>query len=351
MGSSTPAPATIQPPAAPRRRPRRRVTALLGFVIILALVAVGGYLAVGAAAYDDLGTLSPDCGGRYLGQDPSNVEARTSDGKVHFDATDLRFSDFTGIAFPSRDARPLTIRAWYAPGPAGTDDPVVILVHGKGSCRRDPVVLLPAGMLHRAGFGVLMLDLRDHGASDYEDGRWAGGVEEYLDVLGAWDWLVEQGYPEGQIGLFGTSLGAATATIAMGEEPRVAATWADSSYSDSGRAATEYAESEGWPGWVAGAGLFVGRIVSGDDLGSLSPDDELTRLAGRPYAITQGDQDETVLVHNAFDNAAIATAAGTPVEPWIIAGAGHVKGIYLEPEEYATRLVSFFDGALGTPGG
>lgn len=319
----------------------------LGVVTLIALV--GGYLAIGAIAYDELSALRPDCSGRWQGLDPSNVEARTGDGVVHFDAAPLRFDDFEEVAFQSRDTRPLTIRAWYAPGPAGTDDPVVVLVHGKGSCRRDPVVLLPAGMLHRAGLGVLMLDLRDHGTSDYEDGRWAGGVEEYLDVLGAFDWLVAKGHAPERIGLFGTSLGAATVTIAMGEEPGVAATWADSSYSDFDLASVEYVESEGWPGWVTSAGLFVGRIVSGDDFGSLEPGEALTALAGRAYAITHGDQDTTVLVHHAFDNARIATAAGTPVEPWIVAGARHVKAIFMEPVEYEERLVQFFRAALGSP--
>lgn len=321
----------------------------LGVAVVAALAA--GYLVVGALAYQDLSALTPDCGGRWQGVDPSNVEARTGDGVVHFDAAALRFDDFREVAFPSRDARPLTIRAWYAPGAAGVDDPVVILVHGKGSCRRDPVVLLPAGMLHRAGFGVLLLDLRDHGASDFEDGRWAGGVEEYLDVLGAWDWLVAEGHAPERIGLLGTSLGAVTATIATGREARVAATWADSSAADIERAAVEFAESEGWPGWIAPAGLLVGRLISGDDLAGLSPAEELTKLAGRPYFITHGDRDETILVHNAFDNARIATAAGTPVEPWIIEGAGHVKGIYRESEEYEGRLLRFFGSALGAPAG
>ncbi len=344
-----PAPPIVASPGPGHRPSRRRLVVLLGLAVAVVALLAGGYLATGVVAYNELSSLKPDCDGRWTSQDPSNMEARTGDGVVHFDASDLRFDDFADVSFPSRDARPLTIRGWYAPGAEGVDDPVVIVVHGKGSCRRDPVVLLPAGMLHRAGFGVLMIDMRDHGTSDYEDGRWAGGVEEYLDVLGAWDWLVAQGHDPERIGLFGTSLGAATVTIAMGEEPRVAATWADSCYSDFEQASTEYTESEGWPGWVTGAGVFVGRLISGDPLGSLSPDDELAKLAARPYFITHGDHDKTVLVHHAFDNARIATRAGTPVEPWIIAGATHVKGIYLEHEAYQAKLVEFFGAALGQP--
>ena len=51
-------------------------------------------------------------------------------------------------------------------------------------------------MLARSGFSVLMMDLRDAGDSDVEDGRVAWGTEEYLDVLGAWDWLkFGEGHP------------------------------------------------------------------------------------------------------------------------------------------------------------
>ena len=96
----------------------------------------------------------------------------------------------------------------------------MILVHGLKSCRRDENVLMPAGMLRRHGFGVLLIDLRDHGDSDDEDLRFAGGTEEYLDVLGAWDWLAAQGVPKDRIGILGMSFGAATTVIAGGEEPR-----------------------------------------------------------------------------------------------------------------------------------
>ena len=92
-------------------------------------------------------------------------------------------------------------------------------------------------MLHRNGFSVLLIDLRDHGDSTREDGRFAGGTDEYRDVLGAWDWLrTEQGLPPASIGLLGISLGAATVLLATGQEPAVAAVWEDSSYADLGTA-------------------------------------------------------------------------------------------------------------------
>ncbi|HSG86826.1 MAG TPA: alpha/beta fold hydrolase [Candidatus Limnocylindrales bacterium] len=341
-----------QPSSTSGSRSRRRPLVAIGVAALtIVVVALAGYLTIGALAYRELSALQPQAGGRWEDQTPANFEARidATSGAPWLDASPYRFDDFTEVAFPSRDARPLTIRAWYAPTAAGVDAPVVVVVHGKGASHRDPVVLLPAGMLHRAGFAVLMPDLRDHGDSDVEDMRWAGGAEEYLDVLGAVDWLVAQGYEPDRIGLMGSSLGAATVTIAMGEEPAVAATWADSAYSDFDVAAEEYTENGGYPGWVTGAGVFVGRIMSGDPLGDHDPARALARLSGRPYAIVHCDADRTVYVHHADDNAAIAAAAGTEVTPWILPGCGHVDAMFVAPDEYERRLLAFFTDALGAP--
>ena len=109
----------------------------------------------------------------------------------------------------------------------------MVVVHGYTSSRRDSWILLAAGMLHRHGFAVLAIDLRNHGDSGRTGGRHTGGVRESADVLGAWDWLVDvRGLPAERIGLFGISLGAASVVIAAGDEPRVAAVWSDSGYGD-----------------------------------------------------------------------------------------------------------------------
>jgi hypothetical protein len=40
-----------------------------------------------------------------------------------------------------------------------------------GSCRRDPAILVSAGMRRGEGFAVLMIDMRDRGDSSRGDGR------------------------------------------------------------------------------------------------------------------------------------------------------------------------------------
>lgn len=347
------------PPTHRSSHRRRWAFVALGVGVALLVAAGSVYAAVGWYAYDRLSRIDPGCGGRaFRMQTPADF--RLYVGRVGADGTrsDLpvatpdvsafRFSDYQDVAFTARGGGP-TIRAWYAPGGAGATDPTVILVHGRGSCRRDPNVLLPAGMLHRAGYAVLLLDLRNHGDSDTDDGRWAGGAKEYLDVLGAWDWLVARGHPPARIGLGGTSLGAATVATALGEEPRVAGAWLDSSYASMSVAVREFAEASGYPAWVADAAIPIGRLMGATSLRTKSPDDELTRLAGRPVAIVHGLADTAVLPHHALDLAGAAARGGTTVEPWLVPGAEHTEAMYQVTDRYEAALLAFFGGAIGRP--
>ena len=99
---------------------------------------------------------------------------------------------YESVRFPSRQPG-INIAGWWVEGKPGA--PAVILVHGLGGCKNAIDVLVPAGMLWRNGFSVLMIDLRNIGESDFVDGRSTAGNVEYQDVLGAWDWLVtNKGY-------------------------------------------------------------------------------------------------------------------------------------------------------------
>ena len=326
-----------------RRRPRR---VLLVLVVVAGLALAAIYLAAGVYGWQSL-EIPHSCGTReFAHQTPADFKASNAGGSLTVDTTAYHFSDYQDVAFPARGTS-LTIRGWYAPGPDGTASPTVVLANGIYSCRRDSVTLLPAAMLHKAGFGVLIVDLRNHGDSDVDDGHAALGGKEYADLLGAWDWLVAGGHDPARIGLFGTSLSGASSLIAMGEEPRIAATWADSSFADVDVLLGEHAASLGFPAVLGGAVVPVGRFLGEAQLASRSPATELARLAGRPIAIVQGLDDTQVLPHHAADLAAAAGRAGTTVEPWLVPGAGHQEAVLLRPADYEARLVSFFTAALG----
>jgi len=313
---------------------------------VLAVVFAGGYLAASAVAWADTTAVDSRCVEDRPGQTPENFVAswRLDDGPT-VDAEPYRFGA-EDVAFESLTPG-LNLRAFWAP-PAEDDGPVVIVVHGRGSCRRDAVSLLPAGMLARHGFGVLVMDLRDHGDSDREDGKWAGGIDEWQDVLGAWQWLRAKGHAAETIGLYGGSMGAGSVAFAMGNEPAVAAGFLDSPYADILSSSTAYAVAHDRPAWIVPGALFVGGLISGDDLLGDSPARMFREeLAGRPVFIVHGDSDDTISVDQGIALAKAASEGGSPVEPWILPEVEHVQAAFVEPETYEQRLTDFFAGALG----
>jgi dipeptidyl aminopeptidase/acylaminoacyl peptidase len=319
--------------------PRPRLRTAAAAVAMVSLLSAGAYLGAGVYIYNELASVGAGCHSGTTG----TPAAFTIPG---IDTRSLLMPRYEDVRFPSRDPR-ITVAAWYVPGSRGTAGPAVVLVHGLGGCRRRPEVLLPAGMLHRHDVSVLLIDMRDHGDSTYEDGRHAGGTEEYQEVLGGWDWLRGRGFSEARIGLFGESLGAATVMIAAGQEPRVAAVWEDSGYADISEAVAAELDRNGYPTFLAGSAVLAARLVSGDDLATLSPADAARRLGRRPVFITHGTADTRLRVQYAGDLAGDVRQGGGSVEPWIVPGAGHVRAAVLHPAEYERRLVEFFAHALG----
>lgn len=323
---------------------RKRIL-IVTILVILILVPVVGSVVAGVTIYNRLTSVSPNCANR---PDDLDNTPDAFDLPNDRDASAYYMPIYETVTFPSREAN-LTISGWWVPAAAASETaPTVILVHGLNGCRQSPSILLAAGMLHQHGFNALMIDMRDHGASEVEDGRYAAGTEEYLDVLGAWDWLVnEQNIPEERIGLFGTSLGAGTVLIAAGEEPRVAAVWEDSSFADVRVATVAEVERNNYPSWFVPIGLFVGRLMTGDDITSMSPLEAVIKIGMRPLFITHGTGDQRLSLQYAYDLAAAANDLGNPVEPWVIEGSDHVRGIFDQTDEYETRLIAFFTEHLG----
>lgn len=318
-------------------RPRSLVLAAL------TTLAVGSaaYLAGAFVVYDRLTRVPGTCHPDLAANDPTRFTVTEPPG---FDAAPYYMPAPEVVTIPSRGGR-VPLSGWFVR--SGVEDaPAVVVVHGHTACKRDTTVLLPAGMLHRQGYDVLLIDLRDHGDSGGDDGRYAGGTDEYLDVLGGWDWLRDQGYAPERIGLAGISLGAATVLIAAGEEPAVAAVWADSSYAAIRVAVRAELARNGYPAVLEAGGLLMARLLAGTDLEARSPLQAVTELDGRPLAIVHGELDSRLSVDYGRELAAAAEAHGSPVEAWFVPGAEHVAAMFIHADEYERRLVAFFDTAL-----
>jgi dipeptidyl aminopeptidase/acylaminoacyl peptidase len=318
-------------------------------VTILIAVPLLAYGAGSAVVWDKLTSVPTQCGGRWAENTPQDFEAPD---EYQLDTTPYLMPAPEDVRIPSRDPG-IEIAGWWVPAEgaeSGAPAPTVIVVHGFTACRHDHAVLLPAGMLHKAGFSVLLIDLRDHGDSTREDGRFAGGTDEYRDVLGAWDWVQrEKGVEPSSIGMVGVSLGAATVLLATGQEPGLAAVWEDSSYADLPSAIDAELSRNGYPTFLAFGGVAAARLISGDDLTSYSPLDAVGMLDGRPLFITHGTADSRLSVEYGHRLEAAVRADGGDVESWYIDGAEHVESMLTDTAGYEQRLVAFFTGTLVRP--
>lgn len=320
--------------------------ALVALVLVVLLLAVA-YFGFGYVLYNQLADISDGCQGPAANT-PAKFDDQGGYWTDHgFDFAAYAMPDYETVSFPSRQTD-INISGWYVEADANA--PAVILVHGLGSCKRDHNVLVPAGMLSHAGFNVLMLDVRDAGDSDFEDGRSAIGNEEYLDVLGGWDWLQQtKGIPAERIGLLGNSLGAATALIAFDQEPRLAAVFVDSPFSNLPQIIREELARNNYPQFLYSSGIVMAQVVAGDNVLAFDPEDALRHANGRPLFIIHGTADKRINVHHTERLAEVAQETGANATFWIIEGVDHVQAAADETAAYEEKLITFFTEALGQP--
>lgn len=314
---------------------------------LLAGVCAVIYFVASVVLYQQLTVVAPHCGDEFMDNTPAHFSAEPFNPDL--DTSPYLMPEYQTVSIPSRDAG-ITLSGWYVPA-SEANAPAVLVIHGLGAsgaadCRRQPRALLLAGMLHRAGYSVLLIDLRDHGDSTIEDGLWAANTEEYRDVLGAWDWLVnvQQISPE-HIGLFGYSGGTGGVMIAMGEEPRIAAVWLDSPYADITTSIEDRLVKMGYPKFLAPGGMLIARL-HGDNLTAYSPLSAASKVDGRPVFITHSDTDPTLPVSYGMTLADALRSAGGSVELWIVHGSGHVTAMFDHPAEYEQKLVDYFNAYI-----
>jgi len=113
---------------------------------------------------------------------------------------------------------------------------IIVLTHGMSGSNIAMRVLVPAYMLQKLGYSVLLPDLRDHGLSGKSKNpdKESWGAEYHLDVLGAWDWAVayKAGNDANKVGLMGNSMGGFVSAIAAGLESKVPGLFLDGAVYD-----------------------------------------------------------------------------------------------------------------------
>jgi pimeloyl-ACP methyl ester carboxylesterase len=254
------------------------------------------------------------------------VERTPADVGLNYREVDLRSSD--GLA----------LSAWWV-GKADSQR-AAVLVHGWGADKSSLHILETALVYERAGFNVLILDLRSHGGS--EGRRITVGYREVRDVQGALSWMEERGFDPEEVVLHGWSMGGA-AVIQAAPGTGVAAVVEEATYAELPPLLWEKLPEVGGLPALFNPGIFLmGRLFLGIDPWAVRPVEEAGQLSREevPFMIIHSDADEVI----PFEHAESFAAAYPEATFWEIEGYEHVAA-HTHPE-YRERLLNFLDEAV-----
>ena len=244
------------------------------------------------------------------------------------------------VLFPSRDD--VLLAGWFLPSTTGA---TIALVHGRRGSRTH---MLPhAAYLHRAGFSVLLFDLRYRGESGGDTSSL--GAKETWDVEAAVNYLVTRMEVDPKrIGVQGNSLGAVAALLAAAQLPAIKGVVAEGPFTDL-RTIIAYAfdhpkEGVGLPSYpFAPVTTFFCEVRLGIDVDDVSPIATISQVSPRPILLIN-DRDEDLLPLGSVER--LYEAARNPKALWQVA-APHGKGWESAPEEYERRVLAFWRQAFG----
>ena len=234
------------------------------------------------------------------------------------------------VTFTAADGARLA--GWWFDRPGS--EQVVVVCHGHRGSKADMLGIGPG--LWRAGFSVLLFDIRGNG--DSEDGPQSLAHYEQRDLEAAIDLAIER-RPDAEIDVVGFSMGAAVAIQVAARDPRVGRVVADSAFADMRGVVAAAARSLHLPP-VPLVDLVdrVTRLRYGYRFGDVAPATVVARIAPRPLLLMHGTEDSVIPVEHAHR---LAEAAGEGSQLRITEGVDHCGAYFADRPGYIAAVADF----------
>lgn len=241
----------------------------------------------------------------------------------------------------------------------------VLLFHGVADNRVG--VIGQSEFLLRAGYNVIMMDARSHGASEGSMATYGwlerNDTRAIIDALLAAEQNREisvqrtalgppgsplDARPPMHIFALGESMGAGIALQSAAADPRIEAVVAEASFADLREATYDYAGLRRWPllgktwfrpfTWTL---LYRGENLTGFPIAEVSPE---KAVASRAFPVLLICDDNDVALPCRHTQRIYAAAIG-PKQIWKVPGAFHTAALGFQPAEFERRVLVFFANA------
>ena len=256
----------------------------------------------------------------------------------------------------------LLLRGWLV-RPPNPNRRWVLLFHGVADNRVGTIG--QSEILLRAGYGVVMMDARAHGASEGPIATYGwlerNDTRAIIDALVREDALsftnVQMSFsklppgaappapPPMHIFALGESMGAGIALQSAAADPRIEAVVAEAPFANLREASYDYAGLRKWPllgkTWFAPFSwtlVYRGESLAGFSAAAVSPE---KAVAARPFPVLLICDGEDVALPCRHAEMIYAAARG-PKQLWVVPGAYHTAALGFEPAEFRRRVLGFF---------
>ena len=243
------------------------------------------------------------------------------------------------VQVPGPNGKPLF--AWFIPVPGVAKAPAALVMHGWGA--NASMMISSAAPLSHAGFAVLLLDARCHGASGDEAftslPRFAEDIEAGLDWL-----ALTPEVDAARLSVIGHSVGAGAALLSATRRADIRAVISISAFAHPYEVMRRFLASHHIPYFAVG--WYVLRHVQsviGARFGDIAPIRSIARVRC-PVLLVHGKDDDLV----PFEDATRLLAAGVPGQVQLLAVQGRHDPIEaLQAEQ--SKLVDFLQAQLAPP--